>query len=1161
MLLTGHRSQSPREDLLRVIRQVRHRWRLKIVLRGVAVMITASIVAFLLSAYGLEYFRFSAPAIITFRVLTYLTLTLLLIWSLLLPLSRRVSDELVALYLEEHEPSLQASVLSALEESGKPDASSRDDMSPALIRRLIEVTVEKCDSIDSGRAVERRSLQRTSGALVGLAATSAMLLLFGPGYLRHGLSAVAFPHRSIETVSPYKIVVAPGNVTIARGTDQVITAELVGFETEKVELYSRSHASVPYEPLMLVTGLKENQYEVMLFDIGEATDYFVQSSGIRSPVYTIEVIDIPFVERLELEYHFPPYTELPPRTIEDGGDIAVLRGTEVRVRAVPTTETLGGRFVINEETILPMDRQPDGSFKTSFTVETSGFYRIDLEDHDGAMITASSQHTIEVLDDQPPVVGFEKPGRDITASSVEEIFVEAKANDDFGVQALELVYAINGSDDKVLELFNNPEDAPYETSAGYTFFLEEFGLEPGDLISYYARARDSATGDKSNVGTSDLYFIQIRPFGKNFLPAESQAGMGGGGGAGAASPDALSQQQREIVSATFNIVRDRSEYSDEEFRENVVFLALAQGKLREEVQTLLGRLNSRVVNVDPAFVEISEILPQAVTSMQRAEETLQTQNAKDALPPEQHALRMLQRAEATYEEVRVAMESQGGGGGGGSGGRQSAAEDLADLFELELDKLQNQYETLQSAQQQLADTKLDETLERLKELARRQEQEAERQRLRARGQRTASSGSGASQRALADETEEAARQLERLARNESDPDLMQAARQLQKAADAMRRAAVDPGDNGMVDAGAALEQLREAQSRLEQEQSGRLKRNIATALDRVDALAEAERQVADQVAQLDQDPQVRRTQVGPLMGRKDQMSTEVASLERQLDNTSAEFRRDERESSQRLQAAADSIRKNKLKEKIRYSKGVILGRAPEYSRAFEQQIGADIEEIRQALSEAEAAIGQNPADQWAEALEATRDLMRGVQSLEQRVGEAAQRDGPDQDEQQRQSQGDLQQGGQSAQGQRGGGNRSGLPNQGGNRTHAQPGDWNVGPDQVRQFSREYREQAMDAQKLRQLLEQQGFTVDDLDAVIQALREFDDQRIYADANEIARLQTFVNENLKRFEYRLRRENEGGNTNPLFLAGSDEVPSGFRDLIEEYFRRLSQEEPSS
>ena len=1159
-MLTSYGSRSSREDLVQVIRQVRNRWRLKIALRGAAVMVTASIVAFLLSAYGLEYFRFSAPAIITFRVLTYVALTSLLVWSLVLPLSRRVSDELVALYLEEHEPSLQAAVVSALEESGKPNVQSRTDMSPTLIRRLIEVAVEKCASIDSGRTVERQSLRRSSGVLAALAATSMALFLFGPGYLRHGLSALAFPARSVEAASPYKIIVAPGNVTIARGTDQVITAELIGFQTEQVELYSRSNASVPFEPLPLVTSLEDNQYEVMLFNIGEATDYFVQSWGIRSPVYTIEVVDVPFVERLEFEYHFPTYTGLPPRTIEDGGDVVALRGTEVRVRVIPTMDTLAGRLVMNEETILSLDRQPDGSFTTRFTVEANGFYRIDLKDANGVMVTASAQHTIEALNDQPPVVGFSKPGRDITASSVEEIFVEAKADDDFGVQALELVYSINGDDDEVLELFNDPESALHGVSAGYTFFLEEFEFKPGDFISYYARARDSATTDKPNVGTSDLYFVQVRPFGKNFLPAESQAGMGGGGGGGAESPNALSQQQREIVSATFNTVRDRGDYTDEEFRENVVFLALAQGKLREQVQTLLSRLNSRVANTDPAFVEISETLPRAVLSMQQAEETLQTQNAKNALPPEQHALQMLQRAEEAYEDVRVAMGRQGGGGGGG--GQQSSAEDLADLFELELDKLQNQYETMQSARQQLADTKLDETLERLKELARRQEQEAERQRLRARGQPTASSSSGASQRALADETEEAARRLERLAREESDPDLMQAARQLQKAADAMRRAAANPASNGMTDASTALEQLREAQNQIEQEQAGRLERNIATALDRVEALADTEREVTREVAQLDQDAQVRRTQVAPLMERKDRMSAEVAGLERQLDNTSADFRRDEREASQRLQAAADSIRKNKLKEKIRYSKGVILGRRPEYSEAFEQQIGADIEELRQALTEAQAAIGQDPADQWAEALEATRNLMRGVQSLEQRVGEVAEQGEPSQQgDHQGQSQSSAQQDGQGSSGQIGGGDRADVPNLGGGRGNVRPDRWNVGLDQARQFSREYRERAMDAQRLRQLLEQQGFTVENLDAVIQALRELDDQRIYADADEIVRLQTFVNEGLKRFEYRLRRENESEDTNALFLAGSDEVPSGFRDLIEEYFRRLSQEEPGS
>ncbi len=669
-MLSDHEPRSSREELVRVIRQVRNRWRLKIALRGSAIMVTAGVIAFLLSAYGLEYFRFSAPAIIAFRLLTYVGLTGLLIWSLVLPLARRVTDERVALYLEEHEPSLQAALVSALEESGKPNALERADMSPALIRQLIMVAVEKCRTVDSGRGVERQSLQRSSVVLAGLAAAALALFLFGPGYLRHGLSALAFPTSSVEAASPYKIVVAPGDATIARGADQVVTAQLDGFQAEDVELYSRADANVPFEPLPLVPSLDGDAYEVMLFDVAEPTEYFVQSSGIRSPVYTLEVVDVPFVGRLELEYHFPAYTGLPPRTIENGGDVAALRGTEVRVRAVPTMGTPAGQLVMDEETVLSLAREADGSFTTSFTIDADGFFRIDLEDPNGTMVTASAQYTIDVLDDQPPVVGFGKPGRDTTASPVEEIFVEAKADDDFGVRSLELVYSVNGGEEEVLSLLDDPDSALHNVAAGHTFFLEEFELEPGDFISYYARANDSTEGatdaDAGNLGTSDLYFVQIRPFGKNFMPEESQGG-GGGGGGGAQEPNALSQQQREIISATFNIVRDRDDYTDDEFRENVVFLALAQGKLREQVQTLLSRLNSRVANVDPAFVKISEILPQAAESMQAAEETLQTQNVEDALPPEQHALQMLQRAEEAYEDVRVSMGQQGGGGGGGGG--------------------------------------------------------------------------------------------------------------------------------------------------------------------------------------------------------------------------------------------------------------------------------------------------------------------------------------------------------------------------------------------------------------------------------------------------------------------------------------------------------------
>ena len=80
------------------------------------------------------------------------------------------------------------------------------------------------------------------------------------------------------------------------------------------------------------------------------------------------------------------------------------------------------------------------------------------------------------------------------------------------------------------------------------------------------------------------------------------------------------------------MIRDRDTFSDEEYRENLVFLTLAQGRLREQVETLVRRMNSRVMPADPAFRSILAVLPRAATEMQAAETALQEQDVDTALP-------------------------------------------------------------------------------------------------------------------------------------------------------------------------------------------------------------------------------------------------------------------------------------------------------------------------------------------------------------------------------------------------------------------------------------------------------------------------------------------------------------------------------------------------
>jgi hypothetical protein len=331
-----------------------------------------------------------------------------------------------------------------------------------------------------------------------------------------------------------------------------------------------------------------------------------------------------------------------------------------------------------------------------------------------------------VLEDMAPTVSISKPGRDTTASPIEELFVEAKADDDFGVKNLELVYSVNGGPEQKVRLFDGQKRMP-EVSAGHTFYLEELSLKPGDSISYYARATDNDSVAGAKPATSDMYFVKIRPLSKDFKQAQSQAQGGGGGGGQQQNEGNLSEQQRRIIAATFNVERDRKKLTADKLRENTTVVALAQKKLREQVEELLTQM-ARRMGGDEAFKKISALLAESLPEMKNAEGKLQTSAPDAALPFEQKALQLLQRAEEEYEATVQIQRQQGGGGGGGG---QQQDRDLSELFELEIDRSANQYEMRQQAAQQQADQKIDELAEKLKELARRQEQEAERQRRRA----------------------------------------------------------------------------------------------------------------------------------------------------------------------------------------------------------------------------------------------------------------------------------------------------------------------------------------------------------------------------------------------------------------------------------------------
>src|SRR5256885_283088 len=572
-------------ELVEVVRRVRNRWRLRLALRGAVIVVAGTVLALLLSASGLESFRFSAPAIISFRIISVAVFVGLLFYGLVWPLRRRVSDAQVAMYLEECDPTLEAAIISAVEATA---GSGSPAHSPRLVEKLVEQAIDQCRALDDGRVVERTSVQRHAASLAAIAALVALVIAFGPAYLRHGLSALLIISRSAEASTPYKIEVQPGNTKVPRGADQAVRARLLGFSSSDVSVMMRNTPKAAFERVPLIPAKEPGQFEGMLFHLDKPTEYYVESNGVRSEKFTLAVVDLPTVQQLDLEYRFPAYTGLAPRKAE-GGDVAAIRGTEVVLHVTPTVSTPDGKIRLSDGGAMALTRQADGPLTGSFKIAQQGFYRIELTGPHGEKVDASPQYTIDVIDDEPPSVHFTKPGRDTQASPVEELFLEARADDDYGVKSLQLFYWVNGSTPKSISLFGGARPLP-EVSAGHTIYLEELGLKPGDFVSYYAKASDTDAVQGSKTTTSDIYFVQIRPFKKDYKPAQSQAQGGGGGGGGGQQVGQLSQQQREIVAATFNIVRDKAKTKPDKYRENVVFLNLAQAKLREQIDQLVEKL-------------------------------------------------------------------------------------------------------------------------------------------------------------------------------------------------------------------------------------------------------------------------------------------------------------------------------------------------------------------------------------------------------------------------------------------------------------------------------------------------------------------------------------------------------------------------------------------
>lgn len=684
------------------IARLQRRLRLGSGLRGAVIFTATALLTTVVLVWLLNRFAFPALGVTGARVALIVALACAAAFGTALPLMRLTRAWAVR-RAESANPELEQR-LTTFEDRAR---SGNDP----FLELLAADTLERIRASFASELVPTRHLYVQGGAGIACFAVLVWMIAAGPGYMGYGASLLWTGAK--KNVAPlYGIIVKPGNLTVRRNSDQLITAQVSGMAPNKAQLFAHFQSSTGWEPVAMQAAPDASggaTYRFVFAGLPESVEYYITAGPLISPHYKLRVVDLPSVKQISVTYHYPAWTGLKPVTEEHSGDLRAIEGTDAAVAIQMDRPLKNGQLTIDSGQAILLTGGKGNIYNASIHMEKDGAYHISASDG-GRPVRLSEDYFIATDKALPPQLSVNRPGGDYRASPIEEVTVGVNAADQFGLRDLNLHYSVNGGPDHKVDLLKTPG---VKSAAGkYVLPLEDFKLVPGDLVSVYATARDG-----HSTGRTDISFIQVDPFEREFSQSQQMAGGGGGGGGGGDQTE-ISRREKELIAATWKQENDKTATPKDAAAQGQ-FLSGAQQKLRDQVTALSIRMQSRdISSANGEFGDFDKDMQTAAAAMTPSADDLKNMKWKDAIPLEQKALQALLHAEATFRRIEVAFgQSGGGGGGGGNTGR-----DLASLFDLELDMEKNQYETARSASPAEQHEKdVEDALEKLDALAKRQE--------------------------------------------------------------------------------------------------------------------------------------------------------------------------------------------------------------------------------------------------------------------------------------------------------------------------------------------------------------------------------------------------------------------------------------------------------
>ncbi len=896
-------------------------------------------------------------------------------------------DRRVAHYIDERLPSLEQRLITSMDlwEKQGTDAPSQ----------LVESLWRDTAAHVHGGDVQQVTSPRPAWLAVVIAFTVVCVLasaFWESARFSDAARRVAWPWSlpAAGGLQSENIRVTPGDIFVRRGTDVAISATMENGASKDVFLYLRDQSS-EWQRVAMQIDETTSDHLYYLPEVSTDLFYYVNSGKDSSRHYRIKVYDLTRVETIDLHYIYPEYTGIEEKTEKDGGDIIAPSGTRVQLRI-----TFNGpvqKSVLKFEDGTSVDLSPSDKVATGeITVTKDSTYIVDAFDQEGRHIENPIEYLIRSTPDFPPEIAVNMPGRDLKVMALEEVSMAVSASDDFGLTKLALNFNVAGElEQKVDFLTVAPDTAPQAAARQMTLYLEDLQVSPGDFISYFVRAEDNNGIDGPAEVFSDIYFLEVISTDEEFRRGSQQGGAAGQAGQ-QQQPSALLENQKHIIAATWKLLSQKEKMAQETFAEDVRIVAESQQNIAQRTQMSLSRLNERFSFADESYDLAVTHLREAVEHMQAAAEMLFSGQLKEALGPEQAALQAILKANAQSRRTAIQMNSQRGAGGAGSASFNER-EDLRELFEMEMGRLENRYEMPRTASAG-GRAEQEEALKRLRQLAQRQERLNRAQSDASRRQDRLSEAQQRRQlEELRREQENLQREAEALARKWSQQTGLNRTQSslssLEQAVNQMREAArsLEQRDPGIAAASGrqALQNLRDQQKRIERRQGSSSADLVKELGEKAEQLQMQEDQIVAQMENFEPSGSEDQEGINQIIAEKETLQEMLQETEDIIRAVGAAERQSQPELERKSVETLRSLQGEDLEQRIEQSKTSLLAGQLEDAQEMEGDIKQSIRRLSDRLHEFDLLVPKTGVAQNQQAAAVASALSRELENVQQQV--------------------------------------------------------------------------------------------------------------------------------------------------------------------------------